>query len=98
MAGMVLARIGLWGFDLTITQLIQESVAESVRGTFSGVQSSLNNLMDLLTYIFVFAFPLPSQFGFLVLISAAFVTVGYILFFIYVHKSKHSSFTILPAA
>ena len=98
MAGMVLARIGLWGFDLTITQLIQESVAEPVRGTFSGVQSSLNNLMDLLTYIFVFAFPLPSQFGFLVLISAAFVTVGYILFFIYVHKSKHSSFTILPAA
>ena len=47
MAGIILARIGLWGFDLAITQLIQESVAESKRGVFSGVQSSLNNLMDL---------------------------------------------------
>ena len=98
LVGMILARIGLWGFDLAITQLIQESVAESVRGTFSGVQSSLNSLMELLTYILVIAFPLPSQFGFLVLISAAFVTLGYILFFIYVHKSKHGSITTLPTA
>jgi len=91
LSGIILARIGLWGFDLTITQLIQESVAETERGVFNGVQSSLNNLMDLLTFLFVFAFPLPSQFGILVFVSAAFVTTGYLLFFIYAIKSRSHS-------
>jgi len=91
LSGIILARIGLWGFDLTITQLIQESVAETERGVFNGVQSSLNNLMDLLIYVLVLVFPLPNQFGILVLISAAFITTGYLLFFVYAIKSHRQS-------
>ena len=95
MSGVILGRIGLWGFDLVITQLIQESVAETERGIFNGVQSSLNNLMDLLSFVFVLALPSPSQFGFLVLISAVFVTTGYSLFFLYAYKVRRSGAPII---
>ena len=88
MSGVILGRVGLWGFDLTITQLIQENVAETERGIFNGVQSSLNSLMDLLSFIFVLALPSLTQFGLLVLISAVFVTTGYSLFFQYVYKVR----------
>ena len=90
MTGIILARIGLWGFDLTITQIIQESVDESERGIFNGVQTSLNNLMDLLRYVFVLILPLPNQFGILVVLSSVFIVSGYVLYFIYAKKVKQA--------
>uniref|UniRef100_A0A8C7W5B6 Solute carrier family 40 member n=1 Tax=Oncorhynchus mykiss TaxID=8022 RepID=A0A8C7W5B6_ONCMY len=50
-AGVIAARIGLWSFDLTVTQLIQENVIESERGVINGVQNSMNYLLDLLHFI-----------------------------------------------
>merc|ERR1719419_1199921 len=43
LTGIILARFGLWVVDLTINQLLQEKVAEDVRGVVNGVQDSLNN-------------------------------------------------------
>ena len=91
MTGTILARVGLWGFDLTITQLIQENVAEEERGIFNGVQSALNNLQDVLRFILVLIFPSPSQFWILIIFSSAFLTIGYSLYLVYVYKSRHSS-------
>ncbi|CAK8674674.1 ferroportin-like [Clavelina lepadiformis] len=88
MAGIILARVGLWGFDLTITQLIQENVVEKERGVFNGVQSSLNNFMDLLRYFLVLCLPLPSQFGILVVLSSLAVCVGYILYMAYSRRVR----------
>ncbi|KAF7226005.1 solute carrier family 40 member 1-like, partial [Nothobranchius furzeri] len=51
--GVITARIGLWSFDLTVTQLLQETICESERGVVNGVQSSVNYLMDLLHFIMV---------------------------------------------
>merc|ERR1719431_742253 len=48
LTGIILARFGLWVVDLTINQLLQEKVAEDVRGVVNGVQDSLNNTLDLL--------------------------------------------------
>ena len=87
MSGIILARVGLWGFDLTITQMIQEHVVENERGIFNGVQTSLNNFMDLLRFVFVLLLPLPNQFGILIFISSAFVCAGYLLYFIYAQKN-----------
>lgn len=36
--GLVLSRFGLWQFDLSANQLIQEGVAEGELGTVCGVQ------------------------------------------------------------
>ncbi|XP_074841595.1 ferroportin-like [Carettochelys insculpta] len=87
-SGVILARIGLWSFDLTVTQLLQENIPESERGIVNGVQSSMNYLMDLVHFIMVILAPQPQQFGLLVIISLLFVITGHIMYFIYAKKYK----------
>ncbi|XP_037705842.1 solute carrier family 40 member 1 [Choloepus didactylus] len=80
-AGVIAARIGLWSFDLTVTQLLQENVIESERGIINGVQNSMNYLLDLLHFIMVILAPNPEAFGLLVLISVSFVAMGHVMYF-----------------
>ncbi|XP_054685761.1 solute carrier family 40 member 1 [Grus americana] len=86
-AGVIAARVGLWSFDLTVTQLLQENVVESERGIINGVQNSMNYLLDLLHFIMVILAPNPEAFGLLVLISVSFVAMGHIMYFRYAQKS-----------
>nr|XP_020492971.1 solute carrier family 40 member 1-like [Labrus bergylta] len=86
--GVITARIGLWSFDLTVTQLLQENICESERGVVNGVQSSMNYLMDLLHFIMVISAPQPQHFGILVIISVLFITTGHTMYFFYAHKAK----------
>lgn len=83
-----LSPLGLWSFDLTVTQLLQESICESERGVVNGVQSSMNYLMDLLHFIMVISAPQPQHFGILVIISVLFITTGHTMYFLYAHKAK----------
>ncbi|XP_056145302.1 solute carrier family 40 member 1 [Lampris incognitus] len=89
-AGVIAARVGLWSFDLTVTQLIQENVIESERGVINGVQNSMNYLLDLLHFIMVILAPNPEAFGLLVIISVSFVTIGHIMYFRFAFKSLGS--------
>ncbi|CDQ57307.1 solute carrier family 40 member 1 [Oncorhynchus mykiss] len=86
-AGVIAARIGLWSFDLTVTQLIQENVIESERGVINGVQNSMNYLLDLLHFIMVILAPNPEAFGLLVILSVSFVAMGHIMYFRFAFKS-----------
>ncbi|XP_057707434.1 solute carrier family 40 member 1 [Corythoichthys intestinalis] len=86
-AGVIAARVGLWSFDLTVTQLIQENVIESERGVINGVQNSMNYLLDLLHFIMVILAPNPEAFGLLVIISVSFVATGHIMYFYFAFKS-----------
>ncbi|XP_048117330.1 solute carrier family 40 member 1 [Alosa alosa] len=86
--GVITARIGLWSFDLTVTQLLQENICESERGVVNGVQSSMNYLMDLLHFIMVISAPQPQHFGILVIISVLFITTGHAMYFLYARKAK----------
>ncbi|XP_064371144.1 solute carrier family 40 member 1 [Dromaius novaehollandiae] len=85
-AGVIAARVGLWSFDLTVTQLLQENVMESERGIINGVQNSMNYLLDLLHFIMVILAPNPEAFGLLVLISVSFVAMGHIMYFRFAQK------------
>ncbi|XP_024917287.1 solute carrier family 40 member 1 [Cynoglossus semilaevis] len=87
-SGVITARIGLWSFDLTVTQLLQENICESERGVVNGVQSSMNYLMDLLHFIMVISAPQPHHFGILVIISVLFITAGHTMYFLYSHRDK----------
>ncbi|XP_051882572.1 solute carrier family 40 member 1 [Pristis pectinata] len=89
-AGIIAARVGLWSFDLTVTQLIQENVDESERGKINGVQNSMNYLLDLLHFIMVILAPNPEAFGLLVIISTSFVAMGHLMYFKYAYKSLGS--------
>ncbi|XP_053497694.1 solute carrier family 40 member 1 [Ictalurus furcatus] len=86
--GVITARIGLWSFDLTVTQLLQETICESERGIVNGVQSSINYMMDLLHFLMVISAPQPQHFGILVIISVFFITAGHIMYFLYTRKAK----------
>ncbi|XP_023363395.1 solute carrier family 40 member 1 [Otolemur garnettii] len=86
-AGVIAARVGLWSFDLTVTQLLQENVIESERGIINGVQNSMNYLLDLLHFILVILAPNPEAFGLLVLISVSFVAMGHIMYFRFAQKT-----------
>ncbi|KAJ8384111.1 hypothetical protein AAFF_G00209020 [Aldrovandia affinis] len=89
-SGVIAARIGLWSFDLTVTQLIQENVIESERGIINGVQNSMNYLLDLLHFIMVILAPNPEAFGLLVIISVSFVAMGHAMYFRFAFQSLRS--------
>jgi len=88
LTGIILARFGLWVVDLTINQLLQEKVAEDVRGVVNGVQDSLNNTLDLLKCILVII--LPSQQTFALLIFASFISVsfGWLMYALYSRSQR----------
>jgi iron-regulated transporter 1 len=80
--------LGLWSADLSITQLIMESVEETERGAVNGVQSSINMLMDMLKFAMVIVAPDPPTFGILILISFAFIIIGIFFYTLYVKKVR----------
>lgn len=65
---------------MTITQLFLEAIIEQERGLVLGVQTSLNQLMDMLKFVMVIVAPEPEVFGVLVLISFAFVLIGFMCY------------------
>ena len=89
LSGLILSRAGLWITDLTVTQLLQENVAEIERGVVSGTQSSFNAVLDMTHYVLTIIMPKPNQFGALTLISFAAITFGYMVYVTFVClKSK----------
>ncbi|KAI8838939.1 Ferroporti-1 [Chytridium lagenaria] len=60
--GVVMSRWGLWTFDLVETQLLQESVSSADMGVINGVQFSLQNLFELMSYVVTLIWHRPSQF------------------------------------
>lgn len=49
-AGVCFSRIGLWVFDISVTQLMQEHIPAPIRGLVGGVQQSLNAFFTLLAF------------------------------------------------
>ncbi|XP_067649629.1 ferroportin-like [Haliotis asinina] len=88
MAGIITARFGLWVADLTITQLFLERVKEHERGKVNGVQNSLNKFMDVLKFILVVVLPQTPVFGYLVIVSFAFICLGFALYASYSRQAR----------
>ena len=86
--GVIGARFGLWMFDLTVTQLVQERVVEEERGVVSGVMNAMNSIMDMFRYILVIAAPRPEDFRYLTFISVGSVSMGLFLYACFVRKMR----------
>ena len=86
--GVLGARFGLWMFDLSVSQLLQEKVKEEERGVVSGVMNVFIANNDMLHYLLAIAAPDPKYFGTLTLISVMFVGCGLLLYASYVHKVR----------
>lgn len=72
-AGVCASRIGLWVFDITVTQLMQEFIPEGIRGVVGGTQQSLNAFFQLLSFALGLIFPDPHDFP--IYVSAGYAAV-----------------------
>lgn len=72
-AGVCLSRIGLWVFDIAVTQLMQEFIPDGYRGIVGGTQQSLNAFFQLLSFAIGIIFPNPREFH--VCVSAGYLAV-----------------------
>ncbi|XP_003386113.1 PREDICTED: solute carrier family 40 member 1-like [Amphimedon queenslandica] len=88
LVGVTGARFGLWMFDLSIWQLIQEKVVVEERGVVSGVMNAMNSNMDMLHYVMVIAAPRPSEFPYLTIISFCSVFMGWVFYCCYVRRAR----------
>jgi len=71
LAFLVLSRVGLWMFDLSERQIMQENVPEDQRGLINSTESALSNIFLLMSYGLGMIASQPSQFGWLVGISCS---------------------------
>jgi iron-regulated transporter 1 len=73
-SSICLSRIGLWVFDIAVTQLQQERVQPDVRGVVGGVQESLNAFFGVLCFTLGIIFPSIKDFHMYAFV--AFTSVG----------------------
>ncbi|KAJ1957344.1 hypothetical protein GGI12_005051, partial [Dipsacomyces acuminosporus] len=73
LSGVALSRIGLWGFDLSQTQIMQESVDPNRIGLVFGYQYMLCNIFEILQYVLTMVWSDPRQFHIPATISVAMV-------------------------
>ncbi|KAL9619837.1 MAG: hypothetical protein Q9160_005577 [Pyrenula sp. 1 TL-2023] len=99
--GVILSRVGLWGFDLCAQTIIQDvsnmlnpghvtsqSVPPSHRGSFSTVEASFQNLFELLLYVSTIIFSRPDQFQWPAVISTAAVYTAGALYAGFVRRRR----------
>jgi len=87
-AGVLTSRIGLWGFDLCVQYLIQETIPPSSRGRYSATEMALQNLFELLSFAATIVFARPEQFKYPVLMSAGAVIAASLCFTTYVKRNR----------
>jgi iron-regulated transporter 1 len=87
-AMVILSRTGLWGFDLSAQLIIQDEVESDVRGTFSSLEASCQNLFEMLAFLSTMIFPRPEQFKIPAAISAGAVATAALLFTYFVRKRR----------
>ncbi len=87
-AGVLTSRAGLWGFDLCVQYLVQETISPASRGRYSATEMALQNLFELLSFALTMVFARPEQFQYPVLMSAGAVAAASLCFTTYVKKNR----------
>jgi len=88
---IAISRFGLWVFDLSVSQIIQEWVDQSELGRVSATQQLLENVFTVFIFVGGLAAPNPQDFVWLMLISVSAVVSSFTLFSCFLMKSKSVS-------
>ena len=89
LAGITAARFALWMADLSVIQILQQSVAEKERGALGGVQSAMNSAADSIKFALVIALPDDDTFGWLIMISYAFYALATAFYVAFLTKVRN---------
>lgn len=92
MGGVAASRLGLWMFDLSVMQQMQDQVSESDRCIVGGVQNSLQSMFDLLTYIMGIIISNPQDFSDLVVMSFILVSLAAALYTLHIYRVRKHIF------
>ena len=77
---VIVSRFGLWGFDLCVTELLQERIEPPEKiGQVNGTQVALQNAFDALAALSCVLLPNPGTFCYLILGSFGSVTIAALL-------------------
>lgn len=94
--GLVLSRFGLWLFDLSVNQIMQETIDDSILSTVNGVQSGLQSGFQLASFVFGMIIYQPGKFSILMVGSVAVVVVAASLFSTFAIRSGHHIPLLVP--
>jgi iron-regulated transporter 1 len=88
--GVCASRVGLWVFDIAMTQLFQECIPNPIRGVVGGVQQSLNAFFEVNSFALGIIIPDPHQFYIYVAAGYGSVAVAMLLytFGVYTRRDK----------
>jgi solute carrier family 40 (iron-regulated transporter), member 1 len=67
---VITSRIGLYGFDIAVTQLMQEQIPAPIRGVIGGTQQSLNAACQIASFVLSMVYQNPKDFP-------TYATIGY---------------------
>lgn len=79
--GVCLSRIGLWTFDIAVTQIQQERIPENFRGVVGGAQEALNAFFTLASFGLGIICQDPEDFYVFVVAGALSVCIAVVLVF-----------------
>jgi len=88
--GMALSRPGLWAFDLSQLQILQERLRDHPRrNAMTALQFSMQSIGDLAKYVLVMALSSPTEFRWTAVVSVACVLAGCLVWtFAYARKER----------
>ena len=93
--GVCASRIGLWVFDVAVTQLMQEFIPEGIRGSVGGTQNALNAFFQLSSFSLGLFLPSPQQFNIYAISGCISVGIAASIYAIFVFLRKTTFVTQL---
>ena len=88
-SGTIASRMGLWAYDLSVTQLYQTKVAEPLRGTVGGTQTLINNAFEFVPFCLTMIVSGVQDFWIVMVVGYCFVLMALVSYVVGTYSSGY---------